>query len=512
MKKNLLKFFGAAIFTALVLSPNKSNAQAGAGLNFDGISDVVNMGNALTASLNPLNVITVEAWVMPTSTVSPSGYGLIVGNYNSPLNQTQFFLRRQGMNYAFYVNVGGGLQGVVALNTVTLSSWQHLAGVWNGTTITLYLNGASVGTATTAAGPFSVAATTNSVIMGYENAGGGEGFTGSIDEVRIWGVARTQCQINTYKNCEIPTTAPNLLANYHFNQGVAAAANPTVTTLTDVSGNSFTGTLTTFALTGATSNWITPGGVVSGFTTALASPTLGVVSSQTAAACPGSTVNLTASGATAYAWVAPLTSTTAVANITVQVISPTYSVTGTAITGCAGTGTFVQAVTPNPVSVAASPASTIICTGESVTLTASGGTAYTWQAPLTSTVAAAVISPTAAGNFTYTVLSTSSVCANYTWTTAFTQSVSGCVGIQNAVSQALSFGVYPNPTAGEFTIELSNGTTKTVEVIDFTGRVVLSNTSAADKINMNLSTLAKGIYYVRVLSNNTIEVAKLIKE
>nr|HMT30220.1 hypothetical protein [Bacteroidia bacterium] len=52
-----------------------------------------------------------------------------------------------------------------------------------------------------------------------------------------------------------------LVANYHFNQGVAGGTNTGATSLTDATGNGFTGTLTNFALTGSTSNWVAPGGV-----------------------------------------------------------------------------------------------------------------------------------------------------------------------------------------------------------------------------------------------------------
>ena len=73
--------------------------------------------------------------------------------------------------------------------------------------------------------------------------------------------ARLQFKI---MNCEIATTAPGLVANYHFNQGAAAGINTGVNSLTDVSGSNNNGTLVNFALTGSTSNWIAPGGVVTG--------------------------------------------------------------------------------------------------------------------------------------------------------------------------------------------------------------------------------------------------------
>jgi hypothetical protein len=72
--------------------------------------------------------------------------------------------------------------------------------------------------------------------------------------------------------------------------------------------------------------------------------------------------------------------------------------------------------------------------------------------------------------------------------------------------------VYPNPNTGLFTIELNNGSVKTIEVMDLTGRIVLTNTSSNDKIDFNISNLANGVYYVRVQSNNSVEVIKIVKQ
>ncbi len=245
------------------------------------------------------------------------------------------------------------------------------------------------------------------------------------------------------------------------------------------------------------------------FITVKVPPTLTVASSQTAAACPNTSATLTATGnGTAWAWVSPLTSTLATASITVPAMNTTYSVVVTGTNGCTSTGTVVQNVTANPINITSS--SNSICVNQSATLTAAGGTAYTWVAPLTSTAPAAVITPTAVGNISYSVNATSSVCPGYTWSASFTETVAACTGIQQIASSNVSFGVYPNPTSGEFTIELNNGAVKTVNVLDLTGRVVFATTTSNDKINVNAGSLAKGIYYVRVQSNNATEVAKIV--
>ncbi|MBK9337263.1 MAG: hypothetical protein IPM98_12075 [Lewinellaceae bacterium] len=54
------------------------------------------------------------------------------------------------------------------------------------------------------------------------------------------------------------------VAYYKFNQGFANANNAGITTLDDATTNNNDGTLTNFGLTGLSSNWVEPGGVVTG--------------------------------------------------------------------------------------------------------------------------------------------------------------------------------------------------------------------------------------------------------
>lgn len=88
----------------------------------------------------------------------------------------------------------------------------------------------------------------------------------------------------------------------------------------------------------------------------------------------------------------------------------TYTVTPTA-TGCSGTPVNVTAtVTPVPVAAIASSNGTDICTGQSVTLTASGGTTYQWSGGSTANTAAITVSPLA--TTTYSVTAVTGSCSD----------------------------------------------------------------------------------------------------
>lgn len=349
-----------------VISTVTVNAAA---LNFDGANDYVNIGNGINTSLNNTNKVTVEAWVKPSTN---TGFGAIIGNYATTSGALQFLLRRQNNDFAFLTN-NGGFVGVTAVATVTLNTWTHLAGTWDGATIRLFVNGVL---SATAAATGSIVTTTDPYWIGGETAAGGEYFKGNIDEIRVWNTARTQCEINTYKNCEIATTATGLLANYHFNQGTNAGNNISVTTLTDAAG-AYTGTLTNMPLTtGTLSNWVAPGGVTSGSVTpANLAITVGATVTNSVI-CSGNLTMLSGTGANTYAWTNSVINATSFS----PTVTATYTVTGTnTLTGC--TNTAVSTVTVNALPTVSVNVSNVLCNGGSTgsaTATATGASPYTY--------------------------------------------------------------------------------------------------------------------------------------
>ncbi len=123
-------------------------------------------------------------------------------------------------------------------------------GVVNGTNI--YIDGVLKSTFT-----FHIGNQGTALGLGTGNASAPiQYFGGSMDEVRIWNVARTQTQIQNSMNCDVPQQA-SLAAYYRFDQGSAGGTNTGIVNAYDYSGNNNCGTLQNFALTGSTSNFIT---------------------------------------------------------------------------------------------------------------------------------------------------------------------------------------------------------------------------------------------------------------
>ena len=123
---------------------------------------------------------------------------------------------------------------------------------------------------------------------------------------------------------------------------------------------------------------------------------------------------------------------------------------------------------------------------------------------------------TGAGNtFTYTfnhVGSTDYVCdphaGNMYGTVTVTSSTAGI-----SENKLLSFEMYPNPVSDELNIQLPSGSEKAeVSIFDYTGRLVSSKTISSNDTSIDVQSISKGIYIIRVASNTKIGVQRFIKK
>lgn len=229
----------------------------GGSLNFNSSTDKVNLSLALNSVIDPINTFTVESWVYPTAMDNDLGnnVGMIVGNYNTLFVDMQFMLRKEGTAYQFWVNDSGttNFKAVTATNAVVLNQWQHVAGVWNGSDLKIYINGVLANTTTGVTGASFKSQLNNPIQLGKNLSN--EKFVGNIDEVRMWIRALSAEELLNNINCELPTSQSGLIAYYKFNQGIDNATNAGITTLLDSSGNNYNGTLINFGLNGTISNW-----------------------------------------------------------------------------------------------------------------------------------------------------------------------------------------------------------------------------------------------------------------
>lgn len=161
-----MKFIIATIIV-LLFSINTLLAQIG--LRFDGSNDYVSM------TMPILNNFTVEFWIKNNGT--DGSYDRIVSTA-----EDAFEIAKNGAGDISYY-----LGGWVSATSIDTGVWTHLAFVRSGNILTIYRNGSSVYSAsrTSIAIPISWN-------IGRRVNGGGEHANASIDEFRVWNIARTQ--------------------------------------------------------------------------------------------------------------------------------------------------------------------------------------------------------------------------------------------------------------------------------------------------------------------------------
>ncbi|MBP7809748.1 MAG: T9SS type A sorting domain-containing protein [Bacteroidia bacterium] len=251
------------LFSLLFL---KTFSQSGAALNFDGNNDYVTLPNVNTPfNVSASHIKTFQVWFKNTANQGDHVRIFSTGTSNwSPgiwFGYAQFsqFIR-------FELSDGLGVSGVAITGTTSIRGdnlWHQATGVINGSVAILYLDAILEGTvsisgegAMNSAGSVHIGNSYDNELASY--------FQGSVDELRVWDKVLCQPEIMATMNCELTGSESGLVAYYKFNQGIASGNNTGVTSLPDLTINSNNGTLTNMNLTGATSNWVSPGGVTTG--------------------------------------------------------------------------------------------------------------------------------------------------------------------------------------------------------------------------------------------------------
>ena len=79
-------------------------------------------------------------------------------------------------------------------------------------------------------------------------------------------------------------------------------------------------------------------------------------------------------------------------------------------------------------------------------------------------------------------------------------------------AQTETFSVYPNPATNNITIELSISDNSTASVYNLEGQMLLEQNLLATKTEMDISSLSKGVYVIKLNTENGVAVRKFVKE
>ncbi len=237
----------------LFLQAQFSFGQTANSLSFDGTNDLVNLGTDSAFAMGD-PAITLEAWIFATAWKTWVYEGGILVKEENTYNLGYMLRAGEGGKLNFAVGNGTWNELTTKAGTLSLNTWTHIAGTYDGKYSRLYVNGKIVDSAafnTTIGQSYSTP-----LVVGNHSGTYSRYWQGNIDEVRVWNIVRSSAEIANNYQKEFCEFHKGLIGYYKFNQGKASSSNSSEKILLDYSGFKRNGTLQGFALSGTTSNWV----------------------------------------------------------------------------------------------------------------------------------------------------------------------------------------------------------------------------------------------------------------
>lgn len=215
--------------------------------------------------------------------------------------------------------------------------------------------------------------------------------------------------------------------------------------------------------------------------------------------CFGGTLALNAIGAPNYTW---STGDNGTALTITPSVSATYSVIGANGT-CRDTVYIPVLVNPLPL-VNPNPSSSLICVGETATISLAGTDTYSWSTGETTSLI--MVSPIT--NSAYTVIATdANSCTN---SAIVLINVNECTGINQQIGVLANLKVYPNPNAGSFYIDVDIPCK--ARLLSMLGQEIMKIQLHEGKNEVVLGEHAKGLYFIEITRNNAVSTTRIIKQ
>jgi hypothetical protein len=191
-------------------------------VRFDGVNDYAYILDH--PDLDLTSNYTLEAWIFPESFSWLSG---IISKYHT--NGSNGYTLRLNQDPPY---TGLGFDELETSNSILdANQWYHIAAVKSSNGRRLYINGLEVNLYGNA-----LSVNSNNDPIRIASDFGGRFFQGRIDEVRIWNIARSEDEINSYMEGPLSGNENGLVAYYNFNEGIDNILN-------DLTGNEHSGVL-----------------------------------------------------------------------------------------------------------------------------------------------------------------------------------------------------------------------------------------------------------------------------
>ncbi len=180
-------------------STNSVAGKVATGLDFDGSNDLVSCGNATSLDITS-DKVTICAWIKAGQGSTAGGERIIaksVAANADPYMRYGLYKAAGGTKITFSISTGGaGTRALINSSTdLTVGSWVHVAGVYDGAQLKIYFNAASDATPVSNTG--AIATTTNPLVLGCNEGTNPDNnfFLGALDDVRIYNRALSADEI-----------------------------------------------------------------------------------------------------------------------------------------------------------------------------------------------------------------------------------------------------------------------------------------------------------------------------
>lgn len=477
--------------SSVVISPTVNTSYTLTGTDLNGCENMA--AQSVTVYALPSVVISGGTSICAGTTTTLSATGAVSYTWSTGTSSSSVAVSpTSGTTYSVTGLDANGCQGMAFANVGVVSS---LPVTVNGPSMLCSGSSATLSAAGALTYTWSTGANTNSVSVSPT----------AFTIYTVTGTDANGCSGTAYKNI---TVVANPTLSVTGPSTVCAGASATI----QVSG-ALSYTWSTGAH--ATSQVITPfadvtyyvygtdnNGCMGGATKSMTvSPHPPLVISGLSSVCSGNNISLTASGAATYTWSTGSNN----GSITVSPsVNTTYTLSGTGVNTCSYTVIKTIVVNAQPTVAISGP--TLICKGNTATLTATGASNYVWNASATDATLA--VSPSSTSS--YTVRGTDlNGCSK---TASFTLSVSPCTGLESLSPEDLLVYLYPNPARSEVNIH-SSEMIRSILLLDLTGRIVFAGDKPdRDHVIINLDHYSSGIYHLLIRTDRQTKQLRLVKE
>jgi hypothetical protein len=192
-------------------APEIAEGKVGEALVFDGAKDWLLVSDDIATMKLPEEEITLEAWVYPEHFIEWGGY-LSCFQDNGSFEKGWTLGTNNQITFAVSTenpDDGDGTLSYIGAGFFDVENWYHVVGVYDGSTIQIYVNGELMRTSDMHSGPINYPPNAFLTIGIYKDDNEHFPHKGMIDEVRMYAKALSEEEVQQNFEAEGAAVAPS---------------------------------------------------------------------------------------------------------------------------------------------------------------------------------------------------------------------------------------------------------------------------------------------------------------